>query len=145
MSSAYRSGNTWLTICGVQEEQLAAALSERVASWRESGLLSDEERRSIEQLSYSLTGDGFATSPERMELLRQLCQVFSRDVRPQAPTSHRKVIGPLIVLAKRILYPLVNAVLGPTFQQQREFNALSLTLLTDLANEAGGSQKVRRG
>lgn len=136
MSSATRpANNKWLTICGAQDEQLASSLAEQVAALRDRGLLSDEERRSIEALSYSVTREGFSTSPERMEVLRQLCQVYSRDVRPHAPTSHRRFIGPFIVLAKKMIFPLVNAVLGPSFQQQREFNALALTLLTDLAND----------
>jgi hypothetical protein len=106
-----------------------------VAELRAAGKFSEADERHIAQLSFSITRDGFAATPERVELLRRLCQLYSADVRPPAPTSHRRFIGPFIVFGKRLLQPIVNAVFGPALRNQREFNAAVVALLTDLSNE----------
>ena len=111
-------------------------LARRVADLRAAGKFSEADERHIAQLSFSVTRDGFTATPERVELLRRLCQIYSADIRPQAPTSHRKIIGPFIVLGKRMLQPVINAVFGPALRNQREFNAHVVSLLTDLSNDA---------
>ena len=123
----------WLTVCGEANSELAGILSEKVAALRREGAFTESD-----QMSYSVTKSGFATSPERMELLRRLCQIYSIDVRPAQPTSHRKVIGPVIVAVKKIIFPVIKALLGPTFKHQKDFNAVVVMLLTDLCNEAQG-------
>lgn len=137
--SAQNNDNSWVTVCGVSDPELARSLNDKVAALREAGKFSEADQLHIKGLSFSVTRDGFTASPERVEILRRLCQVYSTDVRPQAPTSHRKIIGPFIVFGKKMLQPIVNAVLGPALRNQREFNASVISLLTDLCNE--GSRK----
>ena len=126
---------SWFSVCGEVDPALERALAGKVESLRVAGKFSEKDQAHIQSLSFSVTRDGFVATPERVEYLRRLCQIYSADVRPQAPTSHRKVIGPVIVLVKRILHPLVNALVGPAFRNQREFNAITVSLLTDLCNE----------
>ena len=125
----------WITVAGELNPDLRETLARRVAELRAAGTFSEADERHIAQLSFSVTRDGFTATPERVELLRRLCRIYSADIRPQAPTSHRKIIGPFIVLGKRMLQPVINAVFGPALRNQREFNANVVSLLTDLCND----------
>ncbi len=126
----------WISIAGESDHVVREALARKVADLRAAGKFTEADERHIAHLSFSVTRDGFVATPERVELLRRLCQIYSADVRPQAPTSHRKIVGPFIVLGKRILQPVINAVFGPALRNQREFNAHVVSLLTDLSNDA---------
>ena len=134
-----RQETSWVSVCGALDADLARSLEEKVAALRAAGKFTEADQAHIQGLSFSVTRDGFAATPERVELLRRLCQFYSADIRPPAPTSHRKVVGPFIVFGKKLLQPLVNAVFGPALRNQREFNAAVVSLLTDLCNE--GSRK----
>jgi hypothetical protein len=136
MASPTSSQANWISVAGDSNTDLRDALARRVADLRAAGKFSEADERHIAQLSFSVTREGFVATPERMEILRRLCQIYSADVRPQAPTSHRKIIGPFIVLGKRMLQPVINAVFGPALRNQREFNANVVSLLTDLSNDA---------
>jgi hypothetical protein len=89
-------------------------------------------------VSTAIAPQSFTTSPERLEMLRSLCQIYSAGIRAANITSHRPVIGPLIVFVKKILFRSVAALLGPSFERQREFNAGVIRLLGDLCNEDRG-------
>ena len=128
--------HSWITVAGEVNYDVSEAVARRVADLRAAGKFSEADERHIAQLSFSVTRDGFTATPERVELLRRLCQIYSADIRPQAPTSHRKIIGPCIVFGKRMLQPVINAVFGPALRNQREFNANVVALLTDLSNDA---------
>lgn len=126
----------WISVAGEPNQDVRDALARRVADLRAAGKFSEADERHIAQLSFSVTRDGFTATPERVEILRRLCQIYSADIRPQAPTSHRKIVGPFIVFGKRLLQPVINAVFGPALRNQREFNANVVSLLTDLCNDA---------
>jgi hypothetical protein len=130
-----RLDTSWLSVGGASDVELARALFEKIESLRAAGKFSEEDQEHIAQLSFSVTRNGFTATPERVELLRRLCQIYSADIRPPAPTSHRKIIGPCIVLGKKMLQPVINAVFGPALRNQREFNATVVSLLTDLCND----------
>ncbi|MEY4668470.1 MAG: hypothetical protein RL518_1169 [Pseudomonadota bacterium] len=129
------SDSPWIFVAGESNKEVSNALAQRVADLRAAGKFSEDDERHIARLSFSVTRDGFVATPERVELLRRLCQIYSADVRPPAPTSHRRIIGPFIVFGKRMLQPVINAVFGPALRQQREFNANVVSLLTDLCND----------
>ena len=130
-----RLDTSWVSVGGSADAELARSLFEKIEALRAAGKFSEADQAHIAKLSFSVTRDGFTATPERVELLRRLCQIYSADIRPQAPTSHRKIIGPLIVFGKKMLQPVVNAVFGPALRNQREFNANVVSLLTDLSND----------
>lgn len=141
----HRESDDWITVGGQADHTLVTALSQKVADLRAAGKFSVEDQLHIQELSFSVTGDHFATTPERVECLRRLCHIYSADIRPQPPTSHRPVVGPLIVLAKKMIQPIVRAVFGPALRNQREFNAGVISLLTDLCNEGHGDVAKKSG
>ena len=75
-------------------------------------------------------------SKKRLEKLRRLCQLWEVNLKPAEITSHRKVIGPLIVAVKKLVYPILKVLLKETIKQQRDFNAAAVALIADLANES---------
>jgi hypothetical protein len=127
---------SWLSICGAEEVSLERDLSAQVAALEAEGRIPPQERERVSRLSLGIANGAFVTSPKRLELLRNLCQLYSAGIRAEKFTSHRPVIGPLIVFVKKRLYPIVSALLGPSFRFQRDFNAGVIRLLGDLCNEA---------
>ena len=132
------SNAPWFTIAGSGDATLAARLTASVGRWAESGVMPANEPARVAAASTAITTGAFATSRERLELLRELCQIYSRGIQSEKITSHRPVIGPVIVAAKKILFRAVASLLGPTFQFQRDFNARVIRLLGDLCNEEAG-------
>ena len=127
---------SWLTVCGEGELSLESDLLAQIAALETAGSIPRQERERVSNLSLGITDGAFVTSSQRLELLRNLCQLYSAGIRAEKFTSHRPVIGPLIVQVKKRLYPIVSALLGPSFRFQRDFNAGVIRLLGDLCNEA---------
>lgn len=71
-------------------------------------------------------------SDVELEALRRLCQIWDVDLKQPAITSHRKFIGPIIVAAKRIVFPILRTFMRDTLRQQRDFNAQAIALLMQL-------------
>lgn len=125
----------WLRVKGLVDLNLERSLSSAVRSWVESGAMPPNEPERVARVSTAIAPQTFTTSTERLEMLRSLCQIYSAGIRAGKITSHRPVIGPIIVFIKKILFRSVAALLGPSFERQREFNAGVIRLLGDLCNE----------
>jgi hypothetical protein len=132
---AHNSGKSWLEICGTDGGQLAQSLSTRIASLVSEGLMPRDEQARVAATSTAIATGSFIVSPERLELLRGLCHLYSAGIRAEKITSHRKLVGPCIVFVKKLLFRILTALLGPSFQFQRDFNAGVIRLLGDLCNE----------
>ncbi len=125
----------WLSVGERADTSLANALTSAVKSWVESGAMPPNEPERVAGISTAIASQSFTTSSQRLEMLRSLCQIYSAGIRAGNITSHRPVIGPFIVFVKKILFRSVAALLGPSFERQREFNAGVIRLLGDLCNE----------
>jgi hypothetical protein len=136
------SGKLWLEVKGVDSAQLANELQSRTTSLVTQGNMPPDEQARVAGLSTSISRGDFVVSPERLELLRGLCHLYSAGIRAEKITSHRRFVGPVIVLVKKALFRVLSALLGPTFQFQRDFNAGVIRLLGDLANETRDRRKV---
>ena len=134
---------TWITVCGEESASLAGELEQEAASIRSrDGIRADQEEH-ITSLRIIADEGGHRSgrfmgalsfSPDRLKLLSQLCQMYNVEINHRAITSHRPVVGPVIVAFKKVLFRLMSALLGPTLRQQREFNATVITLLCKLAS-----------
>jgi hypothetical protein len=129
------SGKSWLEIRGVDSDQLAHSLTSRTASLVSQGVMPPNEQERVASLSTAITTDSFVVSPERLELLRSLCHLYSAGIRAEKIRSHRRVIGPAIVFVKQVFFRMLSGLLGPSFRFQRDFNAGVIRLLGDLCNE----------
>jgi hypothetical protein len=132
---------TWLEISGKAAPKVAEQLSEQVASLSAAGVMPANEQARVAQLSTALTNDSFVASPERLELLRGLCQIYSAGIRSEKISSHRKFLGPVIVWIKKLLFRVISVLLGPTFSFQRDFNAGVIRLLGSLCNETNDQSR----
>lgn len=130
------ANSSWIEITGERAPGVAEQLAARVASLVAEGRMPHDEQSRVAKLSTALASDSFVASPERLELLRGLCQIYSAGIRAEKISSHRKFIGPVIVYVKRIVFRVISALLGPTFSFQRDFNAGVIRLLGSLCNEA---------
>jgi len=134
------AGSTgWLTVLGERDEVLAARLGERVEARVRAGELTARHIADVAKMNLSPTKGSLVIPTVTLERLRRLCQLWDVDLRPAREiTSHRRFIGPVIVAAKRLLFPIVRFFMQDTLRQQREFNATAIALLADLANETHG-------
>ena len=136
--------DTWLTVCGATRPDIAQMLSERLEQRRMSGTFSLDFQRGVEDASFAAVKSGaFQTSPRRSEMLRKLCQIYGVEFKPHEISSHRKVIGPVIVGVKKFLFRVIKPLVGPAIEQQRNFNAAVTYLLIDLCNEAPSSNAAK--
>lgn len=125
----------WLRIGGAADPQLEQILATSVRSWVESGMMPPNEAERVARVSTAIASRRFTTSPERLEMLRSLCQIYSAGIRAGKISSHRRFVGPVIVACKKVLFRAIAALLGPSFERQREFNAGVIRLLGHLCNE----------
>jgi hypothetical protein len=130
------SSSCWISVGGKFDHELATSIDSRIEALRDRGLWSLDEEAHVSSVSLSTSEGEFRTTPEKLEKLRRLCQIYSVRIRPEAITSHRRFIGPVIVAVKKVLFRVVEGLLGKTIKHQRDFNAEVVSLLTDLCNDA---------
>jgi hypothetical protein len=134
----------WIQYLGQPAPQLEQQVAEQVGARIAAKKYSLNDCKVIAQLNLNPVRHSLALSKERLERLRQLCQLFDVQLKPSAQiSSHRPIIGPMIVAAKRALYPLLSVFLRDTLRQQRAFNAMTVTLLIEALNEAQGDKEER--
>jgi hypothetical protein len=74
--------------------------------------------RRLKELAWKLDGnDTYA-----FENLRALAKNWEPELLSPLVSSHRRFVGPLIVFIKRLILPILAALLRPTFSQQRDWN-----------------------
>jgi hypothetical protein len=123
-------------LAAAPDASLTSLLETRVAEAQRAGLYTERDVQQISDIQIATSRAAFVTSPEKLERLRRLCQIYSVNLRPEEITSHRKVVGPVIVAAKKALFRLLEGLLGRTIKHQRDFNSEVVALLTELCNEA---------
>jgi hypothetical protein len=89
----------------------------------------------ISNRQLDLIPKNLSLSPERLEKLRRLCQLWEVDIRLGEITSHRKIIGPVIVAVKKVMFPIIRFMLKDLIREQRDFNSAAIRLFADLCNE----------
>lgn len=116
-------------------EALAEDLSRRKERRIAGGEFTQQDVLNIRNRPLDFLSKNLEMSPERLEMLRKLCQLWDVDIRPAMISSHRKVLGPIVVRVKKLLFPLVRFFLKDLIREQRAFNAAVITILSDICNE----------
>ena len=124
----------WIKVAGRDSPDIEQELEDRVNAAIGAGDYSRDDAAYIAKLNLGLTKGALDVSDDHLEKLRRLCQLWEVDIRIGEISSHRKIIGPLIVGAKRLLYPVLRVFLRDFIRQQRSFNAAAISLLGDLSN-----------
>lgn len=126
----------WLTVPNGDSDKLSAAIDAAVQRRIASGEFSAQDVKNISERELALIPKDLAVPPHLLEKLRRLCQLWEVDIRDANITSHRKVIGPFIVAAKKMIYPLIRFALKDLIREQRDFNAEVISTIAELANAA---------
>jgi len=120
---------------------LAQALERRVADKIAAGKYKREDVHYVRDVTFMPVQEALQLSTDRLEKLRRLCQLWEVDLKPPREiSSHRPLIGPIIVGAKKLFFPILRVFLKETLRKQRDFNAAAIALLADVANEKGSKK-----
>ena len=111
------------------ERHVFEALSSRLKT---SPSYSDEEIVRVSGLSKRLFHDGFCLNEDQTNRVRALCSLSQSTLKPANEiSSHRKLIGPLIVFIKRLTWPLISVHLRDVFVGIQEFQSLAVETLAE--------------
>lgn len=132
---------TWIEVptdTPASGEQLASLMSERVRRHLTEGHYKQGDIDFVRDVSFLPVKGQLDVSDQLLERLRRLCQLWEVDLlAPRQLSSHRKFIGPLIVAAKRLAFPILKIFLKDTLRRQRDFNAQVIVTLAELAAQQG--------
>lgn len=132
---------SWIDLCGAPSQALQDRCQERVSQHLQKGDYSVSSIAAIAALRPAMLDRSLVIGEKDYEALRRLCQVWDVDLRPSPITSHRPLVGPLIVAMKKLLFPVLRVFLKDTLRQQRDFNSQTLVLLTQLCNRISSSSQ----
>ncbi|MCI5065081.1 hypothetical protein MRY87_05105 [bacterium] len=118
-------------------ERLEARLDGRVRALMGEGAFSEGDILFVKSFRLPAGSGSLQVSQELLERLRNAAQIWDVSLKPQTITSHRPVVGPLIVAAKRLVFPIIALFLKDTLRQQRDFNAAVLRCLVEISGEKG--------
>ena len=115
-------------IGGAAAETVRARLAERLAS----GILDRDEIARVSTMRLRT----FAGAEAASEIFRRCCVTWEVDRAPVL-TSHRPLIGPLLVALKRVARRLLRFQTEAQFSRQRDFNWNLLLVLRELLERDG--------
>lgn len=129
------STNSWLTICGQEDKAFEESINSRVNQRIANKDYSENDCKVIADMRMSVVKGDLKIDDYTLEKLRHMCQLWDIDLRPREITSHRKIVGPIIVGIKKMLFPILKIFLKDLIRQQRDFNAATIRLVGCLSNK----------
>ena len=133
----------WCKIPLPDGEKKANAVIQACAKRINDTRLTTQDVENIQSRQMDVIPKSLSLDPIRLEKLRRLCQLWEVDIRIGEITSHRKYIGPVIVKAKQLMFPVMRFMLKDLIREQRDFNSASIQLMASLCNEAHGAKDKR--
>jgi len=138
----------WIEVLGAPAPTFEREVRGRVDAHLSTGRYTAENVRYVAQLERPASGGNLTVSNRSLERIRRLCQVWEVDFKPaRSITSHRPIVGPVIVACKRLAFPVMRFFMQETLRQQRVFNIAVIEAVTDLAEQievrSGGSREDR--
>jgi hypothetical protein len=112
------------------QEEVKSLVAQRIASTK----YRREDVEYVKSLDLFPVKDASNLDNEMLERLRRISEVWEVKLGYDPITSHRPIIGPLIVALKRMIFPLVSLALKKPLEQQRRFNAEVVSMLARLAS-----------
>ena len=134
---------SWITVCGQPAEALEKTVHDAIQQKLASGEIPADQVKYIQQVRLHSFTD-LAVSALTLERLRRLAQTWEVRLIPQEITSHRAILGPIIVAAKRAMFPVLQYFFKTFIQQQRSFNAGVVELLTELSHEVSRTASAQQ-
>ena len=134
MIGGMNSAQSWITLCGARDQALGQELEDRVAQKIAAKEFTIDNVEYVSKIDLKPIKGKLELSEIELEKLRAMCSLWALELRPISITSHRKFIGPLIVGAKKLIFPIIRIFMRETLQQQSRFNAATIALVAELAN-----------
>lgn len=132
---------SWLSVGGKDDDNLASHLEDAVSAKQKSGEYTAEDVKYVQKLSLALAKGELRVSDESLEGLRRLCQLWDVDIKVYSISSHRKIIGPVIVAVKKLVFPILRVLMKEFINQQRTFNAEVIAFLAHLSQQSKDDKK----
>jgi len=129
------SNDSWIKLGEKEARELADLVAKRSQARILAGDYTVDNVGYISALDLRAVKQRLAITKERLERLRRLCQVWDVKMLSKEITSHRRVIGPIIVTTKKLFRPLIHLFLKDTLHQQRTFNGEVLSLTAALTDD----------
>ena len=115
------------------ERNVESAYAARIAG----GKLKQEEVEYVSRLPLRYINDQRRLKGEMLNLIRTLCRTYDTDLFVGEISSHRKIIGPIIVKVKKLIFPVLRFFLKEYVRRQKEFNAATIAAILELAGREG--------
>ena len=131
--------NGWLLVSGKEDFEIEKSCKENLSKRKAKNNILLQTMNDVVEMQRPLCGVAM-TEEQRLDKLRRLCQLWDVDVRVNNISSHRKVIGPFIVIVKKILFPFLKVLLKDFIEQQREFNATTILLLSEISDRLNNNK-----
>ena len=125
----YQPQSGWLTFNGKKDAELEERVFTRLSQSISEGSIKTRDLDYLRRYELALLNNTVNLSDTQLELLRKLTSSWDLKGPPPNITSHRPIVGKFIVLAKRLLFPLVRAALKDELNQQRAFNGAMVEFL----------------
>ena len=135
MNPSVISAKTWLRPFGLADAELCSRLEARVADRLAAKEFRIDEVEYVRNADFCPVRGTLTVSEPELNTLRRLCQAWEIELRPGKITSHRPVIGPIIVGAKKLVFPLIQVFLKDLVKQQKDFNSSAIALMGSLISE----------
>lgn len=132
------SANTilpWVIFDGATGHKLTDFIEQQVKSKICARNYKTDEVEYIAKANFCPIKGHLQVSEQELCTLRRLCQAWNVEIRPIQISSHRAIIGPLIVAAKKVILPILRVLLKDLVTQQRDFNAAAISMLGTLLSE----------
>lgn len=133
LPSSSLPSSSWIKYDGPAGEGLESYIGERMKGHLSAGKYTIGELEGIRHFKLALLPSSTKLTEERLEKIRRLSHLWEVDIKISNITSHRPIVGPFIVAAKKILLPFIRLALADMIRQQREFNAEALGLVMELS------------
>jgi hypothetical protein len=122
----------WITVCGQGAPELEASVSAKIKERLAHGEFTEQDMRIVADLGKRKDALRLNLSDAKLERIRRLCQLWDIELRPPHQiTSHRRIVGPLIVGLKKLVYPILRVLLKDLIRQQRDFNGSVIAYLAE--------------
>lgn len=133
---------------GVNVEELMKEIHRRVLEKKQSGVYSDDDLKKLAELKADLAPKKNERYGELNLHLRKLHTYWDVAANGGSIRSHRKVIGPLLVMIKKVGFKIIRFLASGFFNKQTEYNATNVrfnsVVLEELARLTDENRQLQK-
>lgn len=141
MSATLHSAKNWIRAFGNYDTELSSKVESRIAARLAAKEFRADEVEYVRTADFCPVRGTLSVSEKELNTLRRLCQAWEIELRPGKITSHRPLIGPIIVAVKKLVFPLVQVFMKDLVKQQKDFNSSAIALMGSLLSERDSSSR----